>query len=90
LSRHKAFQQSRRERKKIEIRFAHMKLILKLDRLRLRGLSGAPPNSRACITRAACEVGPEEVARLIEAGGSQRRATPMPCGGATRWRLVTR
>jgi transposase len=36
-----AFQQSRRERKKIEVRFAHMKRILKLDRLRLRGLNGA-------------------------------------------------
>jgi hypothetical protein len=36
-----AFQRSRRERKKVEMRFAHMKRILKLDRLRLRGLSGA-------------------------------------------------
>jgi transposase len=36
-----AFQQSRRERKKVEMRFAHMKRILGLDRLRLRGLSGA-------------------------------------------------
>ena len=36
-----AFQQSCRERKKVEMRFAHMKRILKLDRLRLRGLSGA-------------------------------------------------
>src|SRR5580704_12147251 len=36
-----AFQRSRRERKKIEMRFAHMKRILRLDRLRLRGLSGA-------------------------------------------------
>ena len=35
------FQQSRRERKKVEMRFAHMKRIFKLDRLRLRGLSGA-------------------------------------------------
>ena len=35
-----AFQQSRRERKKIEMRFAHMKRILRLDRLRLRGLNG--------------------------------------------------
>src|SRR6516225_5809320 len=34
------FRQSRRERKKVEMRFAHMKRILKLDRLRLRGLSG--------------------------------------------------
>jgi IS5 family transposase len=36
-----AFHQSRRERKKVEMQFAHMKRILKLDRLRLRGLSGA-------------------------------------------------
>ena len=35
-----AFQQSRRERKKIEMRFAHMKQIFRLDRLRLRGLNG--------------------------------------------------
>jgi len=40
LANTQAFQQSRRERKKIEMRFAHMKRILKLDRLRLRGLSG--------------------------------------------------
>jgi hypothetical protein len=32
---------SRRERKKVEMRFARMKRIFKLDRLRLRGLSGA-------------------------------------------------
>jgi Transposase DDE domain len=36
-----AFHQSRRERKKVEMRFAHMKRILGLDRLRLRGLGGA-------------------------------------------------
>lgn len=41
LANTEAFQQSRRERKKIEMRFAHMKRILKLDRLRLRGLNGA-------------------------------------------------
>ena len=35
------FERSRRERKKVEMRFAHMKRILRLDRLRLRGLSGA-------------------------------------------------
>ena len=35
-----AFLQSRRERKKVEMRFAHMKRILRLDRFRLRGLSG--------------------------------------------------
>lgn len=32
---------SRRLRKKVEVLFAHMKRILKVDRLRLRGLSGA-------------------------------------------------
>ena len=41
LANTEAFQQSSRERKKIEMRFAHMKRILRLDRLRLRGLSGA-------------------------------------------------
>jgi Transposase DDE domain len=41
LANTEAFQQSRRERKKVEMRFAHMKRILKFDRLRLRGLSGA-------------------------------------------------
>lgn len=41
LANTEAFQQSRRERKKVEMRFAHMKRILKLDRFRLRGLSGA-------------------------------------------------
>ena len=41
LANTEAFQQSRRERKKVEMLFAHMKRILKLDRLRLRGLSGA-------------------------------------------------
>jgi hypothetical protein len=35
------YRQSRRDRKKVEILFAHLKRILKLDRLRLRGLSGA-------------------------------------------------
>ena len=32
---------SRRQRKKIEMLFAHLKRVLKLDRLRLRGPSGA-------------------------------------------------
>ena len=33
--------QSRRERKKVEMLFAHLKRILRLNRLRLRGPSGA-------------------------------------------------
>jgi IS5 family transposase len=41
LAKTEAFEQSRRERKKVEMQFAHMKRIFKLDRLRLRGLSGA-------------------------------------------------
>jgi Transposase DDE domain len=36
-----AFEQSRREGKKIEMRFAHLKRILRLGRLRLRGPRGA-------------------------------------------------
>ena len=35
------YQQSRKDRKKVEVLFAHMKRILKIDRLRLRGLTGA-------------------------------------------------
>jgi transposase len=41
LANSEAFRQSCRERKKVEMLFAHMKRILKFDRLRLRGLSGA-------------------------------------------------
>ena len=41
LANTEAFQQSRRERKKVEMLFAHLKRILRLDRLRLRGPSGA-------------------------------------------------
>jgi hypothetical protein len=36
-----AFERSRLERKKIEVRFAHLKRILRLGRLRLRGPRGA-------------------------------------------------
>jgi len=36
-----AYQQSRHERKKVEMLFAHLKRILRFDRLRLRGLTGA-------------------------------------------------
>jgi len=35
------YRQSRRERKKVEMLFAHLKRILRLDRLRIRGLTGA-------------------------------------------------
>jgi hypothetical protein len=35
------YKQSRRDRKKVEMLFAQLKRILELDRLRLRGLTGA-------------------------------------------------
>jgi len=41
LAKTKAFEQSRRYRKKIEMLFAHLKRILRLGRLRLRGPAGA-------------------------------------------------
>jgi transposase len=41
IAKTEAYQTSRRQRKKVEMLFAHLKCILKLDRLRLRGPNGA-------------------------------------------------
>ena len=41
IAKTEAYQASRRQRKKVEMLFAHLKRILKLDRLRLRGPNGA-------------------------------------------------
>ncbi len=41
IARTKAYAQSRRDRKKVEMLFAHLKRILRLGRLRLRGPTGA-------------------------------------------------
>jgi transposase len=41
LSKTPAYAQSSKDRKKVEMLFAHMKKILKMDRLRLRGINGA-------------------------------------------------
>jgi hypothetical protein len=41
IAKTEAYVVSRRERKKVEMLFAHLKRILRLDRLRLRGPSGA-------------------------------------------------
>ena len=41
IAKTEVYLQSRKDRKKVEMLFAHLKRILKLDRLRLRGLSGA-------------------------------------------------
>ena len=46
LANTEASEQSRRERKKVEMRFAHMKRILRLDRFRLRGLTETKSCSR--------------------------------------------
>jgi len=55
------FQQSRRDRKKVEMLFAHLKRILKLDRLRLRGPSGAHDE----FTLAAAAQNLRKLAKLI-------------------------
>ena len=60
-----AFEQSRRERKRIEMRFAHLKRILRLGRLRLRGPRGAQDE----FTLAAIAQNLRQMAKLI---------TPMP------------
>ena len=41
IARTEAFAQTRRDRKKVEMLFAHLKRILRLGRLRLRGPRGA-------------------------------------------------
>jgi hypothetical protein len=41
IGRTKAYEQSARDRKKVEITFAHMKRIIGLKRFRLRGMTGA-------------------------------------------------
>jgi Transposase DDE domain len=41
LGKTRRYRQSRNDRKKVEVLFAHMKRILRVDRLRLRGRSGA-------------------------------------------------
>src|SRR5271163_1716066 len=41
IAKTEAYQTSRYQRKKVEMLFAHLKRILKLDRLRLRGPCGA-------------------------------------------------
>ena len=41
IAKTRRYKQSRNDRKKVEVLFAHLKRILKLDRLRLRGPSGA-------------------------------------------------
>jgi transposase len=66
------YQRSRHQRKKVEMLFAHLKRILKLDRLRLRGLSGASDE----FTLGAAVQNLRRLAKLIPKGASP------PCIGA--------
>jgi hypothetical protein len=58
------YRRSRRERKKVEMLFAHLKRILRLDRLRLRGLSGASDE----FTLAAAAQNLRRLAKLVAQG----------------------
>src|SRR5712692_320605 len=70
IAKTEAYQISRRERKKVEMLFAHLKRILKLDRLRLRGPNGA----RDEFHLAATAQNLRKLAKLIPA------AAPIPAG----------
>ena len=50
-----AYVTSRRERKKVEMLFAHLKRILRLDRLRLRGPCGARDEFLLAATAQNCQ-----------------------------------
>jgi hypothetical protein len=41
MAKRSAYRQSRRDRRKVEMLFAHFKRILTMDRLRLQGITGA-------------------------------------------------
>src|SRR6201998_1492804 len=74
LAKTEAYEQSRRERKKVEMRFAHMKRIFKLDRLRLRGLSGA--KDEVLLTATA-----QNLRRLVRFICRPPPSAPVPCAG---------
>ena len=67
-----AYRQSRKDRKKVEMLFAHLKRILKLDRLRLRGLSGA----RDEFLLAAAAQNLRRMAKLLALAPAQGSLTP--------------
>jgi len=73
LAKTKSFEQSRRERKRVEMLFAHLKRILKLGRLRLRGPRGAQDE----FTLAAIAQNLRRLAKLVA------RPPPMAAACAT-------
>ena len=65
---------SRKQRKKVEMLFAHLKRILRLDRLRLRGLSGAFDE----FTLAAAAQNLRRLAKLAGQGPPPEHGIPAP------------
>ena len=62
LAKTEAFEETRRHRKKVEMAFAHLKRILRLSRLRLRGPTGAQDE----FTLAAIAQNLRKMARLMQ------------------------
>ena len=73
LAKTEAYEQSRRERKKVEMRFAHMKRIFKLERPRLRDLSGA--KDEVLLTATA-----QNLRRLVKFLCRPPPSAAVPCG----------
>jgi hypothetical protein len=72
LAKTPSFRRSRDERKKVEMAFAHMKRIFKLDRLRLRGLSSA--RDEILLTATA-----QNLRKLVRYAGPAPPNTPAAC-----------
>src|SRR4029079_16446963 len=71
-----AFDKSRNDRKKVEMRFAHLKTHHRFERMRLRGLSGArrvPPRGNRAKPQDACKL---PLARMLRSMRS-RLGCPM-------------
>lgn len=68
-----AYRKTRRQRKQVEMLFAHMKRILKMDRLRLRGLSGA--RDEFLLTATAQNL--RRMAKYLSTGPPAARVSPM-------------
>ena len=75
IAKNEAYAVSRRERKKVEMLFAHLKRILRLDRLRLRGPSGAKDEFLLAAP-------PKLYANWRSSSPSRRR--PSPCEAESR------
>jgi transposase len=72
IARTDAYKQSRKDRKKVEMLFAHLKRILKLDRLRLRGPSGAQDE----FLLAATAQNLRRMAKWLMPSGTEAEVTP--------------